>query len=53
MHESQVKYLEQDLKHVKNLNNLQVSNNYEKHYIIYYGYKYEENKNIYVINPNK
>lgn len=35
------------------MNNLQSSNNYEKHYIIYYGYKYEDNKSIYVINPNK
>ena len=39
--------IEQDLKLVKNLNNLSNSTDYEKKYIIYYGYKFEDPTIIY------
>lgn len=41
------------MKLVKNLNNLSNSTDYEKKYIIYYGYKYEDPTIIYQLNYEK
>lgn len=45
--------IDQDLRLVKNLNNLSSSTDYEKKYIIYYGYKFEDPTVIYQLNHDK